>query len=1253
MAVRVTASAAFGEALAQVSRHLDERPAAAVSALCPRLLEQTVRGGSERQRTNAMRVFAAVLARGGDVTRLVAAHFGRALLPSATDKAAMLAVALVAAAAAERVWSATVRGSAPAAALTPAPAATQPLIQVVGVSDPAPVAAGAEAGAASAAWASDIEPWLPLHEALVARLGAAKGGGDGGRVPPTRLHTAMADAALAICRACCSVLAGGGESAPPPPQWASVCAGTGSVLLDAVSGWLTPAEALELPPTASRPCPSCGELLTVLIAAEEGRQSQRGEDAAGVRWAARDWGEWLPWLGWECPALKSSRRLEAALTDEGEPSATAAVSAAILLLRAPSTRRRKALAALEVRSRLVALSLGLAHDSSEVGRTLRLVLLGGLLEPCAPLSSAEDELAAAEAATLGLISEIETCIVEAQSADAAEAALPIALELLASHTNQLVPKIAQWLEGGGTDAPADRSRLREWAIELVNQAMDPCTPRISGGGGKDLSAKLVSSLAVPLLQAVAAAPGGEATTNVLHRFPASVVIPAILGEAALKPQERCASVGQFVRAVAAALSPGNAGAVRSAVGECVGTIFDAVRGLSHAADTTSSPPASPARLTSPADIGLPAPNEAPPAQAQEDARAANEDLVNFVAESVRGWVVSLCEGGQLRSAQRDGSPGDRDAQRLEYEARWEAGLHVALEKTFALASENVSLRLLAAMVGGGRAGASARPLPLGLQAAVLERCVAQMRRQPALTVELLEEDDRQQAQAAAPQVGAQYKVLLRATVRETVDTDSPRLRALSVGDTVTVAEAAVHEPTGQTRVLLQGEGGGWTSVVAQDGRQILRPLREPAQKPESLVQTLLFERLRPLLVLRMLPAQAMAALTDDENGLNGKEVRDAAADLLVQRLSQPLEFDQIRKQSAEVFGQIFPLSYVLPRCTAALTSFEEPTGGGIASDNLLGAKAWVYSTCHAIGLWRALQSTAVENAVPIPPLPALMDAVDVLLRVLRSGPPVPQPGSVDLDEAEKLTRGCTDCIAALLCAISAPDACKAGPAPGAEVLSHLTGLLLPVASETRSSEWVKTAVPVLQVFRTVSMMLAGSPAGNNGQIPAGAVDAGAQAVLLQVLGATVQLAGMGSRLDVAPSNEADDALAVLRPAALQLCFSIVLQLKSAALGATSGMCTKLVDTCEAACAAPDELSRARAAQLAGAIMCGASPLVALLAFHLTGAVCTALPTRPKQMRTVSKRRMLTRAWLAWLESCRDWLRRIRARTCEARPAKSC
>ena len=230
-----------------------------------------------------------------------------------------------------------------------------------------------------------------------------------------------------------------------------------------------------------------------------------------------------------------------------------------------------------------------------------------------------------------------------------------------------------------------------------------------------------------------------------------------------------------------------------------------------------------------------------------------------------------------------------------------------------------------------------------------------------------------------------------------------------------------------------------------------------------------------------------------------------------------------------------------------------------------------------------------------------MDAVDALLRVLRSGPPVPQPGSVDLDEAEKLTRGCTDCIAALLCAISAPDASsKAGPRADAEALSHLTGLLLPVASETRSSEWVKTAVPVLQVFRTVSMMLAGSPAGNNGQIPAGAVDAGAQAVLLQVLGATVQLAGMGSRLDVAPSNEADDpddALAVLRPAALQLCFSIVLQLKSAALGATSGMCTKLVDTCEAACAAPDELSRARAAQLAGAIMCGASPLVALLAFH--------------------------------------------------------
>ena len=77
------------------------------------------------------------------------------------------------------------------------------------------------------------------------------------------------------------------------------------------------------------------------------------------------------------------------------------------------------------------------------------------------------------------------------------------------------------------------------------------------------------------------------------------------------------------------------------------------------------------------------------------------------------------------------------------------------------------------------------------------------------------------------------------------------------------------------------------------------------------------------------------------------------------RWSKPLEFDQVRKLGAEVFGQIVTLPSVLASCAATLTSIRD-SHGSITGDNVLGAKAWVYSTCTAIGLWRS-QGTPLKG----------------------------------------------------------------------------------------------------------------------------------------------------------------------------------------------------------------------------------------------------------------------------------------------------
>jgi hypothetical protein len=762
-------------------------------------------------------------------------------------------------------------------------------------------------------------------------------------------------------------------------------------------------------------------------------------------------------------------------------------------------------------------------------------------------------------------------------------------------------------------------RMRQWAVQLVRRvALPDSNLRCSSpkGGSNEIFTKLAGSLAIPLLRAVSTASTASSEKaeifQVLHQFPAAVVIPAILAQAELTPSQRCAELTQFMLAVASAHRATDinqsADASTEIVVECVASVFDSARSLSQDATNgrqggSSSPPASPARLTSPGQIGQ---SEAPAADATSEASSAelqaqNRELVDLLAKKLHRWLLILCDANAVEPVSGGAA------------SRWVRAVQIALEKTFALASDGISLRLLGAALGGGEAenGTAIKTekfeLPLEARHAILERCRLQMRGQPKLTLELLQEDDRLQAKAAQPKVGAKYKVLLRATVRETVDTSSSRIRALSVGDVVTVAEHAVHEATGQSRVLLtEDNGGGWTSMVAQDGRPILTPVDDSTELAPSLVQSLLFERLRPLLVLRMMPVDIVDDVATSNTTLNADEGEGGGvAELLGERLTKPLEFDQVRKLGAEVFGQIVTLPSVLASCAATLTSIRD-SHGSITGDDVLGAKAWVYSTCTAIGLWRS-QGTPLKGKDTAA---CVESVVDCLLGVLQAGAPVPAPGSEDLSEEEKLSRGCTDAIAALLCALCASTN-EDVAAVGRSVLDHLISQLSsPGADAAAAFTWSERAIPVLQVFKTVGLMLNSvnqpraaqiDPSSDGNQEPPR--DTGAQTVLLDSFGPIVELAGCGiapinaieelddddddDEKEAEDRNRADcdvtDQLLLLRPAALQLVFSIVLQLKSDVFA--GAMRALIFDLCEAACCADDELSRLRGAQLAGAIMC--------------------------------------------------------------------
>lgn len=325
-------------ALTRAERWLEERPAATAAALCPALLEAGLAREQRRRRT-AQAVLARLVGRSEACRGPLLRHFC-AVVDNATsvverpeeqqeavteDRICVLGVAV---AARIEVQKALERGD---------PSSGRPIadregsaevlgIQMVGFD-------GGGLGAplpptAAERWAADVAPWLGVHRAAARYLSAVAAVAAPRALPPTRLHTALAECGLAILRLAAEVVAmaeapaqHGSSSrlsaavgdcfargAPTrdeaaqaglrlPYEWEALRQEARQGLLPALCGWLV------LPPASSASASPAAETSHL---AEEAMALTR---ALGAAPAAAAWASWLRCVGWECAALRSRKQL--------------------------------------------------------------------------------------------------------------------------------------------------------------------------------------------------------------------------------------------------------------------------------------------------------------------------------------------------------------------------------------------------------------------------------------------------------------------------------------------------------------------------------------------------------------------------------------------------------------------------------------------------------------------------------------------------------------------------------------------------------------------------------------------------------------------------------------------------------------------------------------------------------------------------------------------------------------------------------
>ncbi|XP_038882126.1 uncharacterized protein LOC120073376 isoform X2 [Benincasa hispida] len=177
------------------------------------------------------------------------------------------------------------------------------------------------------------------------------------------------------------------------------------------------------------------------------------------------------------------------------------------------------------------------------------------------------------------------------------------------------------------------------------------------------------------------------------------------------------------------------------------------------------------------------------------------------------------------------------------------------------------------------------------------------------------------------------------------------------------------------------------------------------------VQHYLFERLCPLLVIRMLPLEvfndlsmsAMYGQLPNRAVLHDMDMVDhmCVAALLLNRAFSKFEFDDVRKLAAELCGRIHP-QVLYPYVNSMLED-------AATSHNIPRIKACLFSMCTSLVVRREHNFSHFD----------IFEIVKTL-EVVLSWP------SQNGDEVSKSQHGCIDCMALMICAeLQAPDSCSA------------------------------------------------------------------------------------------------------------------------------------------------------------------------------------------------------------------------------------
>ncbi|GAB2233247.1 hypothetical protein Droror1_Dr00002466 [Drosera rotundifolia] len=199
------------------------------------------------------------------------------------------------------------------------------------------------------------------------------------------------------------------------------------------------------------------------------------------------------------------------------------------------------------------------------------------------------------------------------------------------------------------------------------------------------------------------------------------------------------------------------------------------------------------------------------------------------------------------------------------------------------------------------------------------------------------------------------------------------------------------------RVLLQAKS------QKEIGRNVLSM---GESKPDGntdmiLLQQMLFDRLCPLLIIKLLPLRVFDDLLSTV--MYGRSLHpgvtlsssfseyDCIAAFLLNRALHEFEFDSVRKLAAELCGRIHPQVLFL----VALSQLE----GAIEMKDTLKIKACLFSVCTSLAIrgWDAVSHPVISKIVSA-------------LHSILFWP------STDGDEVSKAQHGCIDCLALMICA---------------------------------------------------------------------------------------------------------------------------------------------------------------------------------------------------------------------------------------------